>query len=149
MANLAAWVLGAVDPNSGTASQHEVIRGVGALLAKGWKPLRTIVFASWDAEEYGLIGSTEWTEDFASFLVKDGTYWKALSAHGLAAAYINMDESASGSKFAVAASPVCEIDPLRITADRTVVALLAHSQRGARCAQRCKRFSQCLGLEGR
>lgn len=38
----------------------------------GWKPLRTIVLASWDAEEYGLIGSTEWTEDFGSFLVKDG-----------------------------------------------------------------------------
>lgn len=46
-------VLGAVDPSSGTASVHEVVRGFGALLKKGWKPLRTIVFASWDAEEVG------------------------------------------------------------------------------------------------
>lgn len=38
----------------------------------GWKPLRTIVLASWDAEEYGLFGSTEWTEDFGSVLVEKG-----------------------------------------------------------------------------
>ena len=43
--------MGATDPSSGTASVHEVVRGFGALLEKGWKPLRTVVFASWDAEE--------------------------------------------------------------------------------------------------
>jgi hypothetical protein len=48
-----AWVLGAADPTSGTASIHETIRGFGELLKKGWKPMRTIVFASWDAEEVG------------------------------------------------------------------------------------------------
>ena len=48
-----AWVLGAVDPSSGTVSVHEVIRGLGALLKEGWKPLRMIVIASWDAEEVG------------------------------------------------------------------------------------------------
>ncbi|KAJ3576237.1 hypothetical protein NP233_g571 [Leucocoprinus birnbaumii] len=63
-----AWVLGAVDPSSGTVSTHEVIRGLGHLLKKGWKPLRTIIIASWDAEEYGLIGSTEWGEDFADWI---------------------------------------------------------------------------------
>jgi len=48
-----AWhqVLGATDPTSGTASVHEVIRGLGAMLKEGWKPLRTIMIASWDAEE--------------------------------------------------------------------------------------------------
>jgi Zn-dependent M28 family amino/carboxypeptidase len=46
-----AWVLGSADPTSGTASMHETIRGLGELLRKGWKPLRTIVIASWDAEE--------------------------------------------------------------------------------------------------
>lgn len=46
-----AWVMGAGDPTSGTASLHEVVRGLGALLRKGWKPRRTIVIASWDAEE--------------------------------------------------------------------------------------------------
>ncbi len=43
--------MGAVDPTSGTVSLHEVVRGFGALLESGWKPLRNIVFASWDAEE--------------------------------------------------------------------------------------------------
>lgn len=47
---------------------YEMIRGLGVLLKQGWKPLRTIVLASWDAEEYGLIGSTEWTEDFGDWL---------------------------------------------------------------------------------
>jgi N-acetylated-alpha-linked acidic dipeptidase len=46
-----AWVMGAADPTSGTASLHEVVRGLGGLLRKGWKPRRTIVIASWDAEE--------------------------------------------------------------------------------------------------
>ncbi len=44
-------MLGAADPSSGTASLHEVIKGFGELLKQGWKPLRTIVIASWDAEE--------------------------------------------------------------------------------------------------
>jgi N-acetylated-alpha-linked acidic dipeptidase len=48
-----AWVLGAADPTSGTVSVHEVVRGFGALLKEGWKPLRTIVIASWDGEEVG------------------------------------------------------------------------------------------------
>ena len=48
---LLAWVLGAADPISGTASLHEIVRGFGELLRQGWKPLRTILIASWDAEE--------------------------------------------------------------------------------------------------
>ncbi|KAJ6490293.1 Zn-dependent exopeptidase [Mycena vitilis] len=87
------WVLGASDPISGTASLHEVVRGFGALLRAGWKPLRTIVFASWDAEEYGLIGSTEYGEDFANWL----------SEH--AVAYMNIDASASGSRWVPFGSP--------------------------------------------
>lgn len=63
-----AWVLGAVDPSSGSASIHEVIRAYGDLYKQGWKPLRTVLIASWDAEEYGLIGSTEWVEDFAEWV---------------------------------------------------------------------------------
>jgi N-acetylated-alpha-linked acidic dipeptidase len=45
--------MGAADPSSGTASVNEVVRGLGALMKKGWKPLRTIVICSWDGE--GLI----------------------------------------------------------------------------------------------
>ncbi|KAJ3930452.1 MAG: Zn-dependent exopeptidase [Lentinula lateritia] len=88
-----AWVMGAADPTSGTASIHETIRGFGALMKKGWKPLRTILIASWDAEEYGLIGSTEWGEDFSEFVDK------------YVVAYLNLDGSASGSRFHVQASP--------------------------------------------
>ncbi|KAJ4474266.1 Zn-dependent exopeptidase [Lentinula aciculospora] len=86
-------VMGAADPTSGTASIHETIRGLGALMKKGWKPLRSILIASWDAEEYGLIGSTEWGEDFTTFIDKH------------VVAYLNLDGSASGSRFSVQASP--------------------------------------------
>ncbi|KAI9056504.1 Zn-dependent exopeptidase [Trametes sanguinea] len=88
-----AWVMGAVDPTSGTVTMHEVVRGFGTLLKKGWKPLRNIVFASWDAEEYGMIGSTEWTEDFPEWI------------SGNAVAYINIDGSAAGSPWLPTGSP--------------------------------------------
>ncbi|OBZ76727.1 Glutamate carboxypeptidase 2 [Grifola frondosa] len=88
-----AWVMGAADPTSGTVSLHEVIRGFGALLKSGWRPLRNVVFASWDAEEYGLIGSTEWTEDFPEWI----------SQHVVA--YINVDVSVAGSRWHSGASP--------------------------------------------
>ena len=55
-----AWGYGAVDPSSGTAQLMEVSRVLGKMHKEGWKPRRTIVFASWAAEEYGLLGSVEW-----------------------------------------------------------------------------------------
>ncbi|HKM48909.1 MAG TPA: M28 family metallopeptidase [Terriglobales bacterium] len=87
-----AWVYGAVDPNSGTAAMLETVHGLGELLKSGWKPKRTIVIGSWDAEEEGLIGSTEWGEDHAQEL-------------GNAAAYFNMDVAVSGEKFAASGVP--------------------------------------------
>src|SRR5271167_1629889 len=87
-----AWVYGAVDPNSGTAAMLEAVHGIGALLKTGWKPKRTIVFGSWDAEEEGLIGSTEWAEDNAAAL-----------AH--AAVYFNTDVGVSGPNFDASAVP--------------------------------------------
>jgi N-acetylated-alpha-linked acidic dipeptidase len=87
-----AWVYGAVDPNSGTAAMLEAVHGLGELLKTGWKPKRTIVFASWDAEEEGLIGSTEWGEDHAQDLAQ-------------AAAYFNMDVAVSGPKFGASGVP--------------------------------------------
>jgi len=87
-----AWVYGAVDPNSGTASMLEAVHGLGDLLKSGWKPKRTIIVASWDAEEEGLIGSTEWGEDHAQDL-------------GNAAAYFNMDVAVSGKKFGASGVP--------------------------------------------
>jgi N-acetylated-alpha-linked acidic dipeptidase len=60
-----AWVYGAVDPGSGTAATLEMCRAIGSAARGGWKPRRTLVYASWDAEEYGLVGSTEWAEEHA------------------------------------------------------------------------------------
>ena len=87
-----AWVYGAVDPNSGTAAMLEAVHGIGVLLKAGWKPKRTIFFCSWDAEEWGLIGSTEWAEDHADQL-----------AH--AVAYFNTDVGVSGPNFDASAVP--------------------------------------------
>ncbi len=87
-----AWVYGAVDPNSGTASMLEAVHGVGALLKEGWKPKRSILFCSWDAEEEGLIGSTEWVEQHAQQLTN-------------AVAYFNVDVAVSGPDFSASAVP--------------------------------------------
>jgi N-acetylated-alpha-linked acidic dipeptidase len=87
-----AWVYGAVDPNSGTAAMLESVHGIAELLKKGWRPERTIVFASWDAEEEGLIGSTEWGEEHEKDL-----------AH--AVAYFNLDVAVSGPNFGASAVP--------------------------------------------
>jgi N-acetylated-alpha-linked acidic dipeptidase len=87
-----AWVFGAVDPNSGTAAMLEAVHGFGELIKQGWKPRRTIVIGSWDAEEEGLIGSTEWAEMHAAEL-----------SH--AVAYFNTDVGVSGSEFTAAAVP--------------------------------------------
>ena len=87
-----AWVYGAVDPNSGTAAMLESVHGIGELLKSGWKPKRSIVLASWDAEEEGLIGSTEWGEQHESELAN-------------AAAYFNMDVAVSGPKFGASSVP--------------------------------------------
>ncbi len=87
-----AWTFGAVDPNSGTAAMLEAVHGIGALLKQGWRPKRTMVFCSWDGEEEGLIGSTEWVEQNS-----------ALMSH--AVAYFNTDVGVSGPNFGAAAVP--------------------------------------------
>jgi len=60
-----AWVYGAVDPGSGTSATLEMCRALGESVKAGWKPRRSLVYASWDAEEYGLVGSTEWADEHA------------------------------------------------------------------------------------
>ncbi|SPE22491.1 Glutamate carboxypeptidase II [Candidatus Sulfotelmatomonas gaucii] len=87
-----AWVYGAVDPNSGTAAMLEAVHGLGDLAQQGWRPKRTIIFCSWDAEEEGLIGSTEWVEQQAQALDQ-------------AVAYFNVDVGVSGPNFSAAAVP--------------------------------------------
>jgi N-acetylated-alpha-linked acidic dipeptidase len=79
-----AWVNGANDPISGLVALMEEARQIGALAKTGWKPKRTIVYAAWDGEEPGLLGSTEWVEAHAEQLRKN------------AAVYINSDTNGRG-----------------------------------------------------
>ncbi|MGA2596781.1 MAG: transferrin receptor-like dimerization domain-containing protein [Bryobacteraceae bacterium] len=78
------WVNGADDPISGQSALLEEARALGELVKQGWRPKRTLVYAAWDGEEPGLIGSTEWVE----------THAQELSEH--AALYLNTDETGRG-----------------------------------------------------
>src|SRR5690349_316749 len=79
-----AWVNGAQDPISGLVAELEEARALGALYKQGWHPKRTIIYAAWDGEEPGLLGSTEWVESHAD----------ELKAH--AVAYLNSDTNSRG-----------------------------------------------------
>lgn len=79
-----AWVNGADDPTSGNVALMETARGLAEMVAQGWSPKRTIVIASWDGEEWGLLGSTEWAEKHADELRDKGVV------------YINSDSSSNG-----------------------------------------------------
>ena len=82
-----AWVFGASDSVSGHVSMMSVARAFGEMMKNGWKPRRSILFVSWDGEEPGLLGSTEWVEDLAPEL-------KAKTA-----VYVNRDAGAGGPFF--------------------------------------------------
>lgn len=88
-----AWSPGAVDNVSGTTSVVESARAVAEQLRAGWRPRRTLVFATWDAEEWGLVGSTEYVEEDAPRLMRG------------AVAYLNQDVSASGPAFGGGGTP--------------------------------------------
>ncbi|ULU04620.1 hypothetical protein L3Y34_017408 [Caenorhabditis briggsae] len=92
-----AWVYGSVDPNSGTAALAEVARAMMQTINEThWRPARTIVFNAWDAEEFGLIGSTEFVEEFVDILQKR------------AVVYINMDCIQGNSSLHVETVPTLE-----------------------------------------
>jgi N-acetylated-alpha-linked acidic dipeptidase len=101
-----AWVFGGVDPSSGTASMMELTRALGQLAKSGMRPRRTLVVCSWDGEEVGLTGSTEWGEQFADEL------------RSKAVAYINVDEATSGSDFHGQA--VASLAPMLVETTRTL-----------------------------
>ena len=86
-----AWTFGASDSISGHASMMDVARSFGELRKKGWKPKRSILFVSWDGEEQGLLGSTEWVEDLGAEL------------KAKAVVYINRDAGASKGSFSSSA----------------------------------------------
>lgn len=88
-----AWVYGGHDPSSGTACLMELARALGEAKRAGFRPRRTVILGSWDAEEFTLTGSTEWGEDNKDRLRKN------------LAAYLNVDSSASGENFSVQGVP--------------------------------------------
>ncbi|MFP5285650.1 MAG: M28 family metallopeptidase, partial [Thermoanaerobaculia bacterium] len=91
-----AWVNGATDPVSGMVAVMEEARAVSELVKTGWRPKRTLVYAGWDAEEPGLLGSTEWAETHADLLRRN------------AVAYINSDSNGRGF-FSVGGSHTLEV----------------------------------------
>lgn len=101
-----AWTFGATDPNSGTAMLLSLAEALGELAAKGYRPRRTIKIAHWDAEEHGILGSTEWVEQ-----LKEELELKAV-------AYFNADGACSGLNFRGASSP--SLKELMIEATKVV-----------------------------
>ncbi|MGY6742477.1 MAG: M28 family peptidase [Cecembia sp.] len=88
-----AWSFGSTDPNSGTAMLLSMTETLGKLAQEGIKPGRSIMIAHWDAEEHGVIGSTEWVEQLRDEL------------NAKAVAYINLDAAVGGRNFGASASP--------------------------------------------
>ncbi|KAJ0246994.1 glutamate carboxypeptidase AMP1 [Hirschfeldia incana] len=109
-----AWTYGAVDPNSGTSALLDIGRRFSLLLKSGWSPRRTILLCSWDAEEFGMIGSTEWVEE------------NVLNLGASAVAYLNVDCAVQGSGFFAGATPQLDgllLDVLKLVQDPDDVAL--------------------------
>jgi N-acetylated-alpha-linked acidic dipeptidase len=88
-----AWIYGGVDPSSGSAALMELAQTLSELARGGWRPKRSILFASWDAEEFTLTSSTEWGEQHAAWITEG------------AVAYLNVDSAASGPAFTATAVP--------------------------------------------
>ena len=88
-----AWGFGATDPNSGTAMLLSLSETLGKLKKKGYAPKRSILIGHWDAEEHGVIGSSEWVEQMKN----------QLNAKGVV--YMNFDGGVSGKNFGVSAAP--------------------------------------------
>ncbi|XP_043235458.1 N-acetylated-alpha-linked acidic dipeptidase 2-like isoform X2 [Amphibalanus amphitrite] len=118
-----AWILGAIDPSSGTAAMLELTRVLANLRKEtGWRPRRSLVFCSWGAEEYGLVGSTEWVQHRRQQLA------------ARAVAYLNVDLTINGNDtlralgvpllhdlLFAAARTVPNPDPEEVAAGRTTV----------------------------
>ncbi|KAI3705406.1 hypothetical protein L1987_75643 [Smallanthus sonchifolius] len=101
-----AWTYGAVDPNSGTAALIDIARRYSLMMRMGWNPRRTIYLCSWDAEEFGMIGSTEWVEQ------------NLVNLGSKAVAYINVDCAVQGPGFFAAATP--QLDDILVEVTKKV-----------------------------
>ena len=92
-----AWVNGAADPISGMVTLMAEAKAIGALARSGWRPRRTIVFAGWDAEEPGLLGSTEWVEHHADALRERAVAY--VNTDGNGRGFLNMSGSHTLQRF--------------------------------------------------
>ncbi|KAK9290745.1 hypothetical protein L1049_008921 [Liquidambar formosana] len=101
-----AWTYGAVDPNSGTAALLDIARRYALLMRLGWNPRRTIILCSWDAEEFGMIGSTEWVEQ------------NLLNLGSKAIAYLNVDCAVQGPGLFARTTP--QLDDLLVEVTKKV-----------------------------
>ncbi|KAL8505251.1 hypothetical protein ACS0TY_016469 [Phlomoides rotata] len=101
-----AWTYGAVDPNSGTAALLDIARRFALLMRLGWNPRRTIILCSWDAEEFGMIGSTEWVEQ------------NLMNLGSKAVAYFNVDCAVQGPGFFISTTP--QLDDLVVEVTKQV-----------------------------
>ena len=97
------WGFGAIDPNGGTAMLLTLADALGELAEMGCRPRRSIMIGHWDAEEAGVIGSTEWVEEFQ----------EELGANAIA--YINADGAVSGANFGSSSSPSLKTPILEAT----------------------------------
>lgn len=118
-----AWIYGAVDPGSGTVCMLEMARAIGELAKGGWRPRRTLLLCSWDGEEYGLLGSTEWCEAREPELARK------------VVAYLNVDVAVAGKDFRANGSHALRdvlVESLEQVTDpaRGVSALRAWSDKG-------------------
>lgn len=102
-----AWTYGAVDPNSGTAALIDIARRYSLMMRMGWNPQRTIFLCSWDAEEFGMIGSTEWVEQNLANLGSK------------AVAYINVDCAVQGPGFFAGTTP--QLDDILVEVTKKVM----------------------------
>ena len=90
------WAYGTSDSTSGYIVTMEIARALKQLMDQGWQPDRTIILAGWDGEEYGLLGSTEWVEEFAQQLGKN------------CVGYINLDGAGGGQYFGASGVPALD-----------------------------------------
>ena len=91
--HLDSWGYGATDPSSGTAMLLSLSETLGKLKKSGYSPKRSILIAHWDAEEHGVIGSTEWVEELRDELKANGVI------------YMNFDGAVSGKGFGASSAP--------------------------------------------
>ena len=132
-----AWVNGADDPVSGASPEMEELRAYSELMKQGWKPKRTIIYAFWDGEEPGLLGSTEWVETHAVELQRHAAVY--INTDGNARGYLNTEGSHTLENFVNEVAKDIEDPETRITVwKRLQQRTIAHASAANRAEARSR-----------